>query len=165
CWLSVGNGSQWAFVGPVCVTVSFNVLVLITVLVVQYRHDVKKDIAGGQIVKNALSTILTQLPVTNVTWLLGLAPPRIYSIQYLFVIINASQGALILTCHMLCSSQIRNLLKTRFQGVELGEGQKQNGQNQQLSKSNSTGNTQSLEMDIVGEGLKPVRFAKKTNES
>ncbi|GFO08017.1 Egf-like module-containing mucin-like hormone receptor-like 4, partial [Plakobranchus ocellatus] len=154
----------WAMAFSLHLVMKFNICVLSVVLIVQYRHDTKKDLPRNQIIKNALSTTITQLPVTNVTWLLGLAPPKYYTFQYLFVIVNASQGALILTCHMLCSSQIRSLLKTRFHGMPVAEGQKPEGE-AQMSKSNSTGGTQSMEMDIVGDGHKSLSNARKTNES
>ncbi|XP_059176329.1 adhesion G protein-coupled receptor L3-like [Physella acuta] len=158
CWLSIANGSVWAFIGPVCLIASINLLVLLQVLFVQYRHDAKKDLPMVLRIRNLFSTMVTQLPVTNVTWLLGLVPPSYVSFQYIFVLFNASQGMVIFTCHMLYSSQIRTLLKTKLHGVPPGDGQK-NELN--LSKSDSTGNTQSLEMDIVGEGLRTISVSKK----
>ncbi|BFZ14018.1 hypothetical protein BsWGS_17057 [Bradybaena similaris] len=99
--------------------------------------------------------MLVQFPVSNVTWLLGLVPANYISVQYLFVMLNASQGMLIFACHMMCSTQIRGLLKSRL-GAGVGvDGPKPN------SQSDSTGNTQSVEMDIVGEGLKTVSTSKK----
>ncbi|KAH9492849.1 Adhesion G protein-coupled receptor L3 [Bulinus truncatus] len=157
CWLSVDNGSVWAFVGPVCFISSVNLLVLFLVLLVQYRHDSKKDLPILTRFRNMLSTTVTQLPVTNVTWLLGLVPAAYVAFQYLFVLLNASQGMMIFTCHMLCSSQIRNLLKTRLHGVTPPDGPK----NDEMTKSDSTGNTQSLEMDTVGEGMRAIAVSRK----
>uniref|UniRef100_A0A2C9LL57 G-protein coupled receptors family 2 profile 2 domain-containing protein n=1 Tax=Biomphalaria glabrata TaxID=6526 RepID=A0A2C9LL57_BIOGL len=158
CCLSVDNGSVWAFVGPVCFICSVNLLVLFLVLLVQYRHDSKKALPPITRLGNLLTTIITQLPVTNVTWLFGVVPAKFVAFQYLFVMLNASQGMIIFTCHMMCSSQIRNLLKTRFHGVPPPDGAK----NEELTKSDSTGNTQSLEMDIVGaEGLRAIAMSKK----
>ncbi|CAL1542318.1 unnamed protein product [Lymnaea stagnalis] len=156
CWLSVDNGSVWAFVGPVCFISSVNLLVLLLVIMVQYRHDTKKALSVFIRIRNLLSTIITQLPVTNAFWLLGLIPGHYVGFQYLFVLLNASQGMIIFTCHMLCSSQIRALLKTKLHGVPSPDGQKHD-----MSKSDSTGNTQSLEMDVVGEGLRTISVSKK----
>ncbi|BFZ14017.1 hypothetical protein BsWGS_17056 [Bradybaena similaris] len=45
CWLSPQNGSHWAFVAPVCLACSVNVSILLLVILVQLKHDIKKDVS------------------------------------------------------------------------------------------------------------------------
>ena len=157
CWLT-GSESQWAFIGPVCAISGVNVVVLGVVVAVQYKHDSRKEMSGVRKMKNLAMTILTQLPVTNVTWLLGLVPPTYVAFQCLFVMVNASQGMVIFACHMMCSSQIRAMFEKRHQGtIETGDNREQD-----VSKTGSTGHTQSVDTNVIEEEeLKTISFSKQ----
>ncbi|XP_076457507.1 adhesion G-protein coupled receptor D1-like [Babylonia areolata] len=148
CWLNGQTKARWAFIGPVICIAVVNAAVMALMLFMRYLLDTKRDVTTKRKIRHLLGTVASLLPVSSLPWLFGLAPSGQIAWQYMFVIINSAQGLWIFILHMMLSSQIRSLLRTRVQGE--GEGK---GEEMQMSKTGSTGGSNDLtESSIVNVG-------------
>ncbi|XP_022099168.1 adhesion G-protein coupled receptor D1-like [Acanthaster planci] len=102
CWLSTQNGFIWAFVGPACVIMLVNAVVLAMVIrtTVAASKGTSRDTLAK--VKAGLRSSLVLLPMLGITWGVGLIGHVSPVFEYTFVILNSFQGFwLVIVCCLL----------------------------------------------------------------
>ncbi|ESP00598.1 hypothetical protein LOTGIDRAFT_157878 [Lottia gigantea] len=118
CWLTAVHKTRWAFLGPIYAIMMINFSVTIIMLIARALHDNRKLVPCMKRIKHLLLTFTTLVPVLSLTWVFGLASSNNMFSQYLFVMINSSQGLWILVGHMMFSSPVKALLLTKAIGVD-----------------------------------------------
>ena len=105
CWLSASDGTIWAFIAPVLVAITINLVVFVrvlyAVLVMGNRIKSKRSSAEEtdryKTLKKGVRASLSFLCLLGVTWIFGAVAIGQASVVffYLFAICNALQGAMI----------------------------------------------------------------------
>ncbi|XP_059153234.1 adhesion G-protein coupled receptor D1-like isoform X2 [Physella acuta] len=155
CWLSVKDGLFWAFAGPVIFVNSINGVIIVVVVVTMQRSQMIRAQSIQLKIKSALHSIGVLSPILGITWLIGVFSVNEQTIvlQYIFAIINASQGLLIFLLHCVFQCQVRDALKLwirkRFPGEVRLTNQK--GLTQNNDKTESTNYSTSQNMFDVSE--------------
>ncbi|XP_022800065.1 adhesion G-protein coupled receptor D1-like isoform X2 [Stylophora pistillata] len=113
CWLSIGDGTIWAFAGPVVAIIAVNTFVLIMVIktVVSSVSAVKSS--GHADIKAGIKGLFVLMPLLGVGWILGLFAlndgTKVFS--YAFAIVNGFQGLLIFLLHCVFNSEVRQAFR------------------------------------------------------
>ncbi|XP_050399886.1 adhesion G protein-coupled receptor L4 isoform X1 [Patella vulgata] len=118
CWLTAEKNTRLAFLGPVYFIMTVNFIVTIIMFIARLAHDSRKHVPLFKRLRHQLMTFITLVPVLSLTWVFGLSPASNMVSQYLFVIINSSQGLWILLGHMMFSTPIKALLLTKVMGEQ-----------------------------------------------
>ncbi|XP_062605232.1 adhesion G-protein coupled receptor G7-like [Saccostrea cucullata] len=110
CWLSMSDGTVWAFVGPAVSIILVNMVILwivIRIIIHLERSDEYKQIRSS--VKGAIFL----LPLLGLTWIFGLMAVNKDTIifQYLFAVFNSLQGFFVFLFHCVCNSEVRQALQ------------------------------------------------------
>ncbi|XP_074606809.1 uncharacterized protein LOC141859820 isoform X2 [Acropora palmata] len=121
CWLSFSNKLSWSFIAPVLIVTLVNVIILVAVLR-EMRN--LKDLNPTRLksFKKGLKACIILAPLLGLTWVFGLltATDAGLVFQYIFTILNSTQGLLIFLLHVVRNSDVRaeihhKLLKWRFE--------------------------------------------------
>ncbi|XP_065192630.1 adhesion G protein-coupled receptor L4-like isoform X2 [Sycon ciliatum] len=107
CWLSIENGTIWAFLGPVCGIILFNTIVFFNTLRVLVGRV--KDKGSLKAVKTGLRAMVLLLPLLGLTWVFGLfaVSEGTVAFAYLFTIFNSLQGACLFLLHVVLNKKVR----------------------------------------------------------
>ncbi|XP_014677858.1 PREDICTED: adhesion G-protein coupled receptor D1-like [Priapulus caudatus] len=111
CWLSNETGLIYAFVGPAMFVVLINTIIIVVAIVkfaglrkhgVQYERQQQKAVAG-------LRAGVVLIPVMGLTWIFGLMAfsEATIAFQYLFVILNTTQGVTILIVGVIMNEEVK----------------------------------------------------------
>ncbi|KAG8441283.1 hypothetical protein GDO86_006857, partial [Hymenochirus boettgeri] len=109
CWL---NGNLiWSFLGPVCVLITINTILLISTFYLLRVKLAALNTNVSTLKDTRLLTFkaLTQLFILGSTWILGFfqCGPGAMVASYLFTICNSLQGVFIFLVHCLLNRQVR----------------------------------------------------------
>ncbi|XP_045404421.1 adhesion G protein-coupled receptor E1 isoform X2 [Lemur catta] len=111
CWLDAKTGFIWSFLGPVCVIITVNFVLLTWTLCIlrQKLSSVNAEVSTLKDTRLLTFKAFAQLFVLGCSWVLGLFQigPIASVMAYLFTIINSLQGAFIFLIHCLLSRQVR----------------------------------------------------------
>uniref|UniRef100_A0A8C8Z6Y1 Adhesion G protein-coupled receptor E1 n=1 Tax=Prolemur simus TaxID=1328070 RepID=A0A8C8Z6Y1_PROSS len=111
CWLDAKTGFIWSFLGPVCVIITVNFVLLTWTLCIlrQKLSSVNAEVSTLKDTRLLTFKAFAQLFVLGCSWVLGLFQigPIAGVMAYLFTIINSLQGAFIFLIHCLLSRQVR----------------------------------------------------------
>lgn len=118
CWLSTNDGLVWAFIGPVCAIILCNIVILCIVMKIVIStaatipNKKKKDF---QLVRTGVKGVMILMPLLGVSWLLGLLAVNSSTLvfEFLFVIINSTQGLFIFLFHCVGSSEVRSAFRRK----------------------------------------------------
>ncbi|XP_061170943.1 uncharacterized protein LOC133180430 [Saccostrea echinata] len=110
CWLSMSDGTVWAFVGPAVSVIVVNMVILwivIRIIVHLERSDEYRQI------RSSIKGAIFLLPLLGLTWIFGLMAVNEDTIifQYLFAIFNSLQGFFVFLFHCVCNSEVRQALQ------------------------------------------------------
>ncbi|CAH3161093.1 unnamed protein product [Porites lobata] len=113
CWLSMEDGTVWAFIGPVIAVITINSFILFKVVhtVVTSAKAVKNS--EHMHVKAGIKGLFVLMPILGVGWILGLFAVNKNTIvfEYAFAIINGLQGLLIFLLHCAFNSEVRQAFR------------------------------------------------------
>ncbi|XP_049644254.1 adhesion G protein-coupled receptor E1 [Suncus etruscus] len=111
CWLNTETGFIWSFLGPVCVIITVNFILLIGTLWIlkQNLNSMNADVSKIKDTRLLTFKAFAQLFILGCSWVLGLFQigPIAGVMAYLFTIINSLQGAFIFLIHCLLNQQVR----------------------------------------------------------
>jgi len=119
CWLGKEDNVIWFFIGPVCVVLTFNFLIMCKVLYVLARTQRKKIISKNapvNITSNNQKPSTTYLvgrgvliltPILGIPWILGLFSNGSVIVSYFFVGFTSYQGVQIIIFYLFMSPEIR----------------------------------------------------------
>ncbi|KAK7090523.1 hypothetical protein V1264_010307 [Littorina saxatilis] len=116
CWLSVNKGLIWAFLAPMLVIVSLNVLILCLVIRVFLTLRANSQKTETARARAGLRAMLMLLPLLGTTWLLSLLVPLSSVFGYLFIVCNSLQGLMIFVLHCLSNEEVRRFLAMKRGG-------------------------------------------------
>ncbi|XP_052244040.1 adhesion G protein-coupled receptor L4-like [Dreissena polymorpha] len=126
CWLTVDDGTIWAFVAPASIVILVNIALLVIVIRAVHRATYVANKDTIEKAKCTVRCLLVLLPVTGVSWVLGLlyVDDTMAWVQYLFAVCNSLQGAAIFVFHCLLNNQVMQALrkKMRPSGSQFKEG-------------------------------------------
>ncbi|XP_033117323.1 uncharacterized protein LOC117117204 [Anneissia japonica] len=145
CWLDISSGTVWAFIGPVIVVISLNVIIIGMVLKIFSGVKTIKSKPKREQIRRTLRAMVILLPIFGVTWIFGLMAFNRQTLffQYMFVIFNSLQGFFIFLFHCCFNVEIRNLISSQL-GIKVHDGTAES-----QSKSSSTRRTQGTVINFI----------------
>ncbi|XP_037365771.1 adhesion G-protein coupled receptor D1 [Talpa occidentalis] len=132
CWLSLGSGAIWAFVGPALLVVAANagILVAVTRAIAQISTGNYKIHGDPSVFKLTAKAVAVLLPILGTSWVFGVLAinSRAVVFQYLFAILNSLQGLFIFLFHCLLNSEVRAAFKHKTKVWSLTSSSARSGQ-------------------------------------
>lgn len=116
CWMSSNDNLIWTFVAFVIIIEVINILILARVI----REMAKMQPTGDKQIlqiRLGIRACVVMIPLLGVTWLFGLLTPLHKAFNYVFTILNSTQGFLIFALHCVRNSQIRERFKRKVSTV------------------------------------------------
>ncbi|KAK3577432.1 hypothetical protein CHS0354_032279 [Potamilus streckersoni] len=115
CWLAVRQGLIWAFVGPAALIIACNAVIIFAVIKKMLSTSAFSSKTQKDKVKTSLRSLGVLLPITGVTWILGIFSVNedLNVFQYLFTIFNSLQGLFIFVFHCLLNNRIRAAMQEK----------------------------------------------------
>ncbi|XP_068742841.1 uncharacterized protein [Montipora capricornis] len=109
CWM---NGSLWIYKGPVLAILLVNfVLFAILLRVIFGKISTKYGNNRVIIAKKGLRSIIALLPLLGVTSLLGFFIEFHYTLTYLYILLNSTQGVVFFIFHCVLDDQVQDALR------------------------------------------------------
>ncbi|WAQ98419.1 AGRL3-like protein [Mya arenaria] len=107
CWLSVEGGVIWAFVGPALAIITVNAVILVVVMKTMFGSHAISQKSTSDKSKMAIRCLLILLPLTGITWVLGIfyVNKSMAWVQYVFAVCNSLQGLVIFIFHCALNKQ------------------------------------------------------------
>ncbi|XP_039107500.1 adhesion G protein-coupled receptor E1-like, partial [Hyaena hyaena] len=111
CWLNPSTGFIWSLLGPVCVIITINFILLTCTLCIlrQKLSSVNAEISTLKDTRLLTFKAFAQLFILGCSWVLGIFQigPVARIMAYLFTIVNSLQGTFIFIIHCLLNRQVR----------------------------------------------------------
>ncbi|XP_076977028.1 adhesion G protein-coupled receptor E1 [Tamandua tetradactyla] len=118
CWLNTGTGFIWSFLGPVCIIIMINSILLIWTLLIlrQKLSSAKSEASTLKDTRLLTFKAFAQLFVLGCSWVLGIFQTGAAAsvMAHLFTAINSLQGAFLFLIHCLLSRQVRQEYRKWF---------------------------------------------------
>ncbi|XP_006878067.1 PREDICTED: probable G-protein coupled receptor 133-like [Chrysochloris asiatica] len=115
CWLSLGNGTIWAFVAPALfvIVVNIGILIAVTRVISQISADNYKIHGDPNAFKLTAKAVAVLLPILGTSWLFGVLAVNEQAVvfQYTFATLNSLQGLFIFLFHCVLNSEVRAAFK------------------------------------------------------
>ncbi|XP_023576398.1 adhesion G-protein coupled receptor D1 isoform X2 [Octodon degus] len=115
CWLSLGTGAIWAFVGPalLVIVVNIGILIAVTRVISQISTDSYKLHGDPSAFKLTAKAVAVLLPILGTSWAFGVLAVNDQALvfQYMFAVLNSLQGGFIFLFHCLLNSEVRAAFK------------------------------------------------------
>ncbi|KAM7145055.1 adhesion G-protein coupled receptor D1 [Macrochelys suwanniensis] len=115
CWLSLKNGTIWAFVAPALfvIVVNIGILIAVTRVISRISADNYKVHGDANAFKLTAKAVAVLLPILGSSWIFGVLAVNDHAIvfQYMFAIFNSLQGFFIFLFHCLLNSEVRAAFK------------------------------------------------------
>ncbi|XP_006896474.1 PREDICTED: EGF-like module-containing mucin-like hormone receptor-like 4-like [Elephantulus edwardii] len=126
CWLNLGKGFIWSFMGPVAVIILINLVFYFSILWILKNKlaSLNKDVSTIQDTRVMTFKAIAQLFILGCSWGLGYfmveAAGRTAGLvmAYLFTIINVLQGVVLFVVHCLLNRQVRMEYKKWMNGIQ-----------------------------------------------
>ncbi|XP_038065632.1 adhesion G protein-coupled receptor L1-like [Patiria miniata] len=119
CWLSVLDGSIWAFLGGMIPILLVNLVVLFMVSrIVMSAAKLQQEKPAFNSAKAGLRSSLLLLPILGITWVFGYFAHYHAALQYMFVTLNSFQGFFMALFHCFMSSEVNSALKQKIRKVK-----------------------------------------------
>lgn len=109
CWLSFSKHISWSFIGPVLLITTINFVILLAVLR-EIRNLQEPNPSTLKAFKKSLKACVILSPLLGLTWVFGLlvvSKDAGLVFQYIFTILNSTQGMVIFLLHVLRNSDVR----------------------------------------------------------
>ncbi|XP_067682657.1 adhesion G-protein coupled receptor D1-like [Haliotis asinina] len=109
CWLSTSRGTIWGFVGPALATGLVNLLILVLVIKTFLSLKVNARKTDRQKFMSSLKAASVLLPLLGITWTFGVLAinSKTVAFQYVFALLNSSQGLFIFLFHVVFNDEVR----------------------------------------------------------
>ncbi|KAM4889341.1 adhesion G protein-coupled receptor E1 [Thomomys bottae] len=111
CWLNTETGFIWSFLGPVCVIIAINsVLLSVTLWILKQKlASVNAEVSTLKDTRLLTFKAFAQIFILGCSWLLGVFQlgPVARVMAYLFTITNSLQGAFVFLIHCVLNHQVR----------------------------------------------------------
>ncbi|XP_072018171.1 adhesion G-protein coupled receptor D1-like [Amphiura filiformis] len=116
CWLSTEDGFSWAFVGPVLLIISLNLIILaLVVKTIMTLNKESLDHDNIAIVRSGLKTAFMLLPMLGITWIFGLLANFTIVFAYLFTIFNSVEGVWLVVVCCVLNMEVREAVLSMWQ--------------------------------------------------
>ncbi|XP_012586633.1 PREDICTED: probable G-protein coupled receptor 133 [Condylura cristata] len=143
CWLSLGSGAIWAFVGPALLVVAANtgILVAVTRVIAQISTGNYKIHGDPNVFKLTAKAVAVLMPILGTSWVFGVLAINSQAVvfQYLFAILNSLQGLFIFLFHCLLNSEVRAAFKHKTKVWSLTSSSTRGGQAKPFSSDTVNG--------------------------
>ncbi|XP_037679925.1 adhesion G protein-coupled receptor E1-like [Choloepus didactylus] len=120
CWLNTEMGFIWSFLGPVCIIIMVNSILLTWTLWIlrQKLSSVNAEVSTLKDTRLLTFKAFAQLFILGCSWVLGIFQIGAMAsfMAHLFTIINSLQGAFIFLIHCLLNHQVREEYRRWFTG-------------------------------------------------
>ncbi|XP_071963084.1 adhesion G-protein coupled receptor D1-like [Antedon mediterranea] len=118
CWLDTDSGAIWTFISCVCITIMIVLVQMTVVGVLIYKksklpNQSKNDIDTLKRLRTMIGGLLTVTPVVGIPWMFGIIIifDDSETMQYIFVILNSTQGFFIWLTQCFFSNEVRRAVK------------------------------------------------------
>ncbi|XP_059174380.1 mucin-17-like [Physella acuta] len=113
CWLSVETGLIWSFGAPVLLVILVNGVILVVAIRKIQNSQIIRNLSTQQRIKSILRAFGVLTPLLGLTWLFGIFSINSQTIafQYIFALLNSTQGIFIFVFHCLLQKKTRDALK------------------------------------------------------
>ncbi|XP_066510867.1 adhesion G protein-coupled receptor E3-like [Hoplias malabaricus] len=118
CWLKTDEGFVWSFLGPVCVILTANTLLFLSILIIM-TSTLKKVTSESlktrpterdqQLCKSVLLKTMLQFIIFGCPWVLGLFTDGSKMLEMIFLLLNSHQGTFIFLIHCVLNQEVRLL--------------------------------------------------------
>ncbi|XP_004844058.1 adhesion G-protein coupled receptor D1 isoform X2 [Heterocephalus glaber] len=143
CWLSLGTGAIWAFVGPALLVIVVNVgiLIVVTRVISQISADSCKIHGDPSTFKLTAKAVAVLLPILGTSWAFGVLAVNGQALvfQYMFAVLNSLQGGFIFLFHCLLNSEVRAAFKHKTKVWSLSSSSARNVARKPLSSDTMNG--------------------------
>ncbi|XP_037679924.1 adhesion G protein-coupled receptor E1-like [Choloepus didactylus] len=120
CWLNTETGFIWSFLGPVCIIIMVNSILLTWNLRIlrQKLSSVNAEVSTFKDTRLLTFKAFAQLFILGCSWVLGIFQIGAMAsfMAHLFTIINSLQGAFIFLIHCLLNPQVQEEYRRWFTG-------------------------------------------------
>ncbi|XP_015754902.1 PREDICTED: adhesion G-protein coupled receptor D1-like [Acropora digitifera] len=166
CWLSLEDGTVWAFIGPVIAIIAVNGIVLLMVIKTVVTSAASIKSSEYDHIKAGIKGLFVLMPILGVGWILGLFAVNKATIvfEYAFAIVNGLQGLFIFLLHCAFNNEVRNAFRRQREKNALSkENDSQYQPTFSLSHSvESGGKEKRFSFDSQEKIKAPLSFKKKT---
>ncbi|XP_072018169.1 adhesion G-protein coupled receptor D1-like [Amphiura filiformis] len=108
CWLSTDDGFSWAFVGPVILIITLNIIVLAIVMkTIITLSNLDSENANIAKIRSGLKTAFMLFPMLGITWIFGLLANYSIIFAYLFTILNSVEGVWFVFVCCILNTEVR----------------------------------------------------------
>ncbi|XP_071502165.1 latrophilin-like protein LAT-2 [Diadema antillarum] len=115
CWLSVEDGSIWAFVAPAIPILLTNVVILILVIkTVIVASQKQKEMGKINLIKAGVRSSMLLMPLLGVPWLVGPFVALGPAFEILFSVLGTLQGFFIALFYCFMNSEVRGVIQQRI---------------------------------------------------
>ncbi|XP_044175112.1 adhesion G-protein coupled receptor D1-like isoform X1 [Acropora millepora] len=166
CWLSLEDGTVWAFIGPVIAIITVNSIVLFMVIKTVVTSAASIKSSEYDHIKAGIKGLFVLMPILGVGWILGLFAVNKATVvfEYAFAIVNGFQGLFIFLLHCAFNNEVRNAFRRQREKNALSkENDSQYQPTFSLSHSVDSGvKEKPFSFNSQGEIKAPLSFKKKT---
>ncbi|XP_078285515.1 adhesion G protein-coupled receptor E3-like [Rhinoraja longicauda] len=110
CWLSLERGFHWGFLGPVCLVIVVNTVLLAWTLGLLRKHFASRNKEVSKLKETRTLTLkaAARMLVLGTTWILGIFQlnESTLAMSYLFTIINSLQGLFVFLIYCVFNRQV-----------------------------------------------------------
>lgn len=113
CWLSLEDGTVWAFIGPVIAIIAVNSIVLFMVIKTVVTSAASIKSYEYDHIKAGIKGLFVLMPILGVGWILGLFAVNKATVvfEYAFALVNGFQGLFIFLLHCAFNNEVRNAFR------------------------------------------------------
>ncbi|XP_066516577.1 adhesion G protein-coupled receptor E3-like [Hoplias malabaricus] len=118
CWLKTDEGFVWSFLGPVCVILTANTLLFLSILIIMTSTlkkvtseclKTKRTERDQRLCKSVLLKTMLQFIILGCPWVLGLFMDGSKVLEMIFLLLNSQQGTFIFLIHCVFNQEVRLL--------------------------------------------------------
>ncbi|XP_073779157.1 adhesion G protein-coupled receptor E3 isoform X2 [Danio rerio] len=109
CWIKTDEGFIWSFLGPVCVILSLNMILMIIIGFSLNSTLMKLNAEVSQLKQTRIMVFKTisQFVVLGCSWILGFFTESSEVLEIIFLILNSQQGTFIFLIYCFFNNEIR----------------------------------------------------------
>ncbi|XP_032906759.1 adhesion G protein-coupled receptor E3-like [Amblyraja radiata] len=110
CWLSLESGFRWSFLGPVCMVIVVNTVLLVWTLCLLRKHFASRNKEVSKLKETRTLTLkaAARMLVLGSTWILGIfqVDESTMVLSHLFTVINSLQGLFVFLIYCVFNRQV-----------------------------------------------------------
>ncbi|XP_039550097.1 adhesion G protein-coupled receptor E3-like [Pimephales promelas] len=122
CWIKMDKGFIWSFLGPVCVILALNMILLINIIINLNSTLKNLNAKVSQMKQSKIRTFktLAQFVILGCSWILGFFTNDRKELEIIFLILNSQQGTFIFLVYCVLNNEVRQQYRKCFRRLCCG---------------------------------------------